>query len=101
MGFHCGKALHLRIIEASLFIGGGVGEEVYPLLVGHVKSRRSLEGGGCSISCMAVVVGEGEGEGVGYSFVACLSHLTSDHASLSRRSGRGWDVSGTHGEVRP
>ena len=26
------------------------------------------------------------GEGRGYSFVACLSHLTIDHACLSRRS---------------
>ena len=25
-------------------------------------------------------------EGAAYSFVACLSHLTIDHASLSRRS---------------
>ena len=29
--------------------------------------------------------GERRGEGA-YSFVACLSHLTVDHASLSRRS---------------
>ena len=26
------------------------------------------------------------GGGMGYSFVACLSHLTVDHASLSRQS---------------
>ena len=28
-------------------------------------------------------------EGGAYSFVACLSHWTVDHASLSRRSGEG------------
>ena len=30
--------------------------------------------------------GEGSGGGMAYLFVACLSHLTIDHASLSRRS---------------
>ena len=30
--------------------------------------------------------GTGTGGGAAYSFVACLSHLTIDHASLSRRS---------------
>ena len=29
---------------------------------------------------------EGGGGGRAYSFVACLNHLTIDHASLSRRS---------------
>ena len=34
------------------------------------------------------------GGGGGYSFVACLSHLTIDHASLSRRRGGGVVVVG-------
>lgn len=32
-----------------------------------------------------------------YSFVACLGHLTMDHASLSRRSGEGEGLAGWGG----
>ena len=52
------------------------------------EKRKSLILLGIKLKACAAVKGEGYvfvGGGA-YSFVACLSHLTIDHASLSRRS---------------